>query len=144
MKFGKYLAMAVVAMTIVSCNKKAESAESAEAATTEQTEEKASNATFDQAKYAEVIDHLKNFSVTEADYEPAIAMYNDIITYFETKYTEEQLKDVTQHVMHEEEVLGAEDYEIFKLLNMVSNNFCMLDLGANQKAWEDAWGRRKF
>ncbi len=144
MKFGKFLAMAVVAMTIVSCNKKAESAESAEATATEQTEEKSGEATFDQAKYAEVIEHLKNYEVTEADYEPAIAMYNDIITYFEAKYTKDQLKEITQHVMHEDEVLGAEDYELFKLLNITSNSFCMLDLGAHQKAWEDAWGRRSF
>lgn len=120
MKFFKFFVMAFVVLVVVSCSKGG----------------------FDKAKYADVIEHIEGFSVTSEDYPQIIAMHDDILSYFEGKYTKEQLKEVGQKVMHEDEVLGAEDYEIFKLLNKCSNNVYGVDLGAEQAKW-DATAKRR-
>lgn len=120
MKYLKYLTFVFTTTMAVSC----------------------SNRGFDDSKYAETIEHIQSYCVTDSDYSQIIALHDDLLTYFEKKYTKAQLIEVSNHLMHEDEILGADDYELYKLLCKCSKSLYGLDLGAETERWNISQTRR--
>lgn len=121
MKFLKFFAIAALVLVVSSCGDKGG---------------------FSKSKYETEIQQMNSWDFENLDYSKVISMYDELITYFEGKYTPEQLKEVGNRILQADQILGEEDYELFKLMNQCENSCYGMDLGANQEAYDKSKDRR--
>lgn len=87
----------------------------------------------------------KVFSLTPEDYPEVVKQVDGILTYFEQKYTAEEIKENDRKVMMGEDGFGS-DTELFKTMNLLDSALTGMDDQmdeATKKAYDKYQERRK-
>ena len=112
MKAIKLLIIPIALLAIAAC-KQAPAPKKQEPADTAQTMVTPA-LTYDSIKVADLSAKAAQWSVTPEDYLDLIVQSDSILSYFAGKYTRAEIAQVQSAVLHEAELLGPTDYELFK------------------------------
>jgi len=110
----KFVFFALIATTAVlaGCQQGAKAPKEAPADTVAQAPKQ--TVFFDTAKVAALTAKTSKWQITAEDHMDLVEQADSIVSYFRSKYTRDQIAKVQGAVLHEEEILGAEDYKLFQ------------------------------